>query len=1040
MAPASSQGAPGRLRRFLRRSGFVVIFLLIFTVGGMGYLNVVGLPDFIKRPLIRQLEARGLALKFDTLRLHWGRGLVAEHVVLEGTPEGEGPQIEFDEVTLEPDWGKLAMLEFQLRSLELREGVLAVPLDLPDQSIPPFQIKTAQAELRFLPEDRWELVQLSAQGLGVQVHASGFLTNASAVGSWTRGAARRDRATLIATWQDHLRRITASARAWDFSRPPVLNLLISGDARDPAKIRAELVFDAQGIKSPWVELQTLSLKGELNRETGTAGLGRSEVKAEFQQARTAWGSIGHGRWALDWSQGLTNPLPAEVDWQVSLDQVESPWGETPRVELSLRAYPRPEFPDQLVGEISATSDTILGGLVRADTNRLTARVWLDPVSFLPSMADYQFTAANAWFEDGTARLVDLHGRMQVRNPKRRVAIGANWGWWASFEPFEISGEGRIDGLQVRAVNFDSVQFLWDWKAPRVRVTQLRIEQGGGEFNGTGSVDVGTRKSEATATMNLDAHSLGPFLTPKTVLWLSRYGWVQPPRVEAVASVTLPEWGDTHPDWRGEVLPTLHLKGRVEAGPASFRGVQADAVELQFQYSNRVWHLPDLVATRPEGKIEFSYTEDTSTRDFQFHGRSEIDPQALLPLLQAKAQKGLNLFQFTLPPRVTGDIEGRWHDAERTAFQADVQAAAFEFREEPIDEFTVRLQLADQYLSATNVQLRTGDEVVSAPGIGFQFQDQLLMLTNVTARIDPLKVARGIGAKTVEILSPYRFLEPPNAQVDGSINVRDVRSAHLRFVVSGGPFHYWRFRVPEIAATVGWTNANVTISQLTAPFYRGKLESQIRVDVGRVDQTPFQFEARVARADFHELLSDLQSPTNQAGGQLSVDLAITHADGRDWQSWQGFGQADLLNGFLWDIPMVGIFSPALNAILPGVGKSRISGASGTFSITNSIVHTDDLEMRSPFFRLAYRGSVDLDGRVKARVEARFLRDAWVIGPLVSLMFSPLSKVFEYEVTGTLNEPHLELMYIPKPLQAPFNPLGILREMFQEKPSQIPPPQP
>jgi hypothetical protein len=68
----------------------------------------------------------------------------------------------------------------------------------------------------------------------------------------------------------------------------------------------------------------------------------------------------------------------------------------------------------------------------------------------------------------------------------------------------------------------------------------------------------------------------------------------------------------------------------------------------------------------------------------------------------------------------------------------------------------------------------------------------------------------------------------------------------------------------------------------------------------------------------------------------------------------------------------------------------------------------------------------------------LRDAWVIGPLVSLVLSPLTKIMEYEVTGTLGRPHLELIYIPKPLQAPFNPLRTLREMFQEKPSQIPPP--
>ena len=79
---------------------------------------------------------------------------------------------------------------------------------------------------------------------------------------------------------------------------------------------------------------------------------------------------------------------------------------------------------------------------------------------------------------------------------------------------------------------------------------------------------------------------------------------------------------------------------------------------------------------------------------------------------------------------------------------------------------------------------------------------------------------------------------------------------------------------------------------------------------------------------------------------------------------------------------------------------------------------------------------------ARVEARLLRDAWVIGPLVSLVLSPLTKLFEYRVTGTLQEPQKEPLYIPKPLMFPLRPLQTLKELFtEEKPQkQNPPPVP
>ena len=87
-------------------------------------------------------------------------------------------------------------------------------------------------------------------------------------------------------------------------------------------------------------------------------------------------------------------------------------------------------------------------------------------------------------------------------------------------------------------------------------------------------------------------------------------------------------------------------------------------------------------------------------------------------------------------------------------------------------------------------------------------------------------------------------------------------------------------------------------------------------------------------------------------------------------------------------------------------------------------------------LTNRGAIDFKGRVDARVEARLLRDAWVIGPLVSLVLSPLTKLFEYKVTGTLQEPQKEPLYIPKPLTFPLHPLKSLKEFFTEERSQKP----
>ena len=69
------------------------------------------------------------------------------------------------------------------------------------------------------------------------------------------------------------------------------------------------------------------------------------------------------------------------------------------------------------------------------------------------------------------------------------------------------------------------------------------------------------------------------------------------------------------------------------------------------------------------------------------------------------------------------------------------------------------------------------------------------------------------------------------------------------------------------------------------------------------------------------------------------------------------------------------------------------------------------------------------------EADLLRDTWLVGPVFSTVLWPVTKLFEYKVTGTLGEPKAEPVYlIPKvlllPFQFPFHPLRTLRGLFPE----------
>jgi hypothetical protein len=219
------------------------------------------------------------------------------------------------------------------------------------------------------------------------------------------------------------------------------------------------------------------------------------------------------------------------------------------------------------------------------------------------------------------------------------------------------------------------------------------------------------------------------------------------------------------------------------------------------------------------------------------------------------------------------------------------------------------------------------------------------------------------------------------------------------------------------------------------FYGGQAEGFAQFTFHPGGPTDYRFLVTATNTDLQPLMADLFTSTNRLRGTLSGSLVVTNANTTSLQTWNGFGSLQLRDGLIWDIPIFGIFSDILNGMYPGLGSSRASAGNCTFGITNGVIYSSDVDIRSTALRLQYRGTVDFDGRVKAKVEAGLLRDMWLVGPVVSTVFWPVTKLFEYKVSGTLGEPKAEPVFlIPKvmllPFQMPFHPFRTLKGLLPE----------
>jgi AsmA-like C-terminal region len=543
-----------------------------------------------------------------------------------------------------------------------------------------------------------------------------------------------------------------------------------------------------------------------------------------------------------------------------------------------------------------------------------------------------------------------------------------------------------------------------------------------------AIDPASRELRFGGASDFDLQKILPLLPEKAAAWLGQFSWEQPPQVRVAGLLRLP--AGHPPDWSERLAQSLVLDGEFRVAHAAFRGIPALAAQSHFAFSNHVWRLPDLRVTRPEGVMTAGHWTDERTQDYYWHLRGTFDPQIVRPVLGDAARHALDLVRFTVPPVVDAELWGRWRDHDHFGVRADVAVSnAFTFRGETASRLRTQVEYTNLWLRLTNPRIeRAGGQYGQLSSVEVDFARHLLYLTNGQCRLEPQVVARAIGTKTAHIMEAYDFADPPAARVEGRVAIDNSRAADLHFDIEAGRFHWWKFNTPRIAGSVIWQDETLVVTNVQADFYNGRLAGWLNLNFHPDIGNDFSFDLTAENTCLGPLMADLSHTTNQLEGVLSGRLNVTHANSEMPGSWQGGGNLRLHDSLLWEIPVFGVFAPVLNAVYPNLGSGRASSGSASFTITNSVVRSEDLLLNSPAMRLDYRGTVDFDGRLNARVEAGLLRDTWGIGPLVSTALWPLTKILEYKVTGDLASPKVEPLYLPKALLIPFHPIESFKELL------------
>ena len=1019
----------------------IVAWLLVLTVlVAFIWFNQVGVPDFVKRPVLAELRARGFNLEFQRLRWQWFRGLVAEGITVEKSGDGSGPHISVGEAEVQLDLDALRDFKFLVTGVALRRGELTWAVaasNLPPHTLTVTNLATA---LHFRPGDVWELPQLTATVQGIQMKVSAVVTNASAL---TKRPAKPADPTAPKSPPKPgadviLHQVLTELARVQFASPPEIELTLRADAKLEHGGQADLKVKAGEVRTPWGSGRNASFTAKISQPPGTNGTASADFRLEADRLRTATNlNVSAERLLLtarlNRQSARTNDWDAA--WEVTLRDGKSPWAEAATLRLTGQTAPRPLAPDELRASLTLHTTKLKSEWARLTEGRLSGHATFAPArkQLLAADAEAQLTAPTTQW--GEAKQLKLSAKVARLALSERTNAPVHWGFWTNLAPWQIETSIALDGVksELKALELAQLRFTTHWRAPSLSITNLHAALYGGVLDTHAALDVETRRVAATGAFDFDVYRIQHLLHTNTQRELSRFEFAVPPKAKASVALVLPAWTNRAPDWKatGE---SVTLAARAETQAGGYRGATFLEAHTDLTLTNGVLRLPNLWARRPEGEARLIYMVNPRTRQFHWQVRANCFPAAIESLLERPEEKRiLTNFTFTVPPVVEGEIWGRWRAREENGFRATVAVTNFVLRGEPVDEFRGAVSFTNNQYAITNVYARQGAGEITAPDVRIDGVQQRLWVTNAHSTFDPYSFTRIIGPITARAVRDYQFSNAPTVRVHGSIPFRESETTDLHFDIAGGPFRWSFFHLPQLTTQLHWVTNRLVITNLDGAFHGGRLAGGLNFDFTPKKSADFGFNLAFTNASLPGFIADVSGKPNKLEGLVAGTVVVTNANTTNWQSWQGFGDVRLADGLLWDIPIFGLFSPVLNAISKDLGSSRAKEATGTFILTNSVIYTQNLEIHSPPARLHYDGTVDFVGNVNANIEAEMFRDTFLVGPLLSFLTTPVTKVFEYRVTGSLANPRSEPRHIPKFLLLPLRPFQTIREFITpEKP--------
>ncbi len=553
--------------------------------------------------------------------------------------------------------------------------------------------------------------------------------------------------------------------------------------------------------------------------------------------------------------------------------------------------------------------------------------------------------------------------------------------------FVLSGQdARWHGITLRAISLEG-----NWDKGVMEIPTLRVDFAPGYLELHARVTLKEQVGTLAFSAQTDPENWAVLLPGHLARWVRHFRSTQLAQIEGKAQF---QW---KPVW------SVRYEMGVSWERFWFGETFWNRWELSLGSDGERVIIPEARLAGKLGELNVSLLRPALHSPWEGRVTSTLHPSAFRGLSAAWDQ---TLARLQFPgegPRIEADIRFDPANWDKLDLRGQFQTSSFSFKGVRVLSAQGRFAWQGGRLALWELKVVRPEGIVEG-AMEEDFRARLLLLHKLHSTVHVQEVAPAVGEKFPRYVEPYRFTSPPNLWVDGTVDLDEKRikpatqlSIDLR---SEGPMEYdflGKTLYPSgIAAKITILGRKLTVVVQKARLFDGELQGTIGVDL--LAEPPFQAVFELSQADFQKVLLTYFR-YGKSTGRMLLKGEVRGVIGK-LNTLQGKGTCEIHGGYLLDIPFLGGLFTLIGQAFPFLNLTSAGDAQCDFEMANGAISTQRLKITSPMLTMIGEGkydylrdALDMDMRVNVR------------GP-ASILFFPVSKLFEFHGSGPLTNPKWE----------------------------------